>query len=94
MLLLLCLSGRALLLSTPVLRRHYACLSASVAQLQGARAHVTCYNRTQVSGVFESTDANQVSTIFIVATQIYNVATELYIVATELYSVATELYCV
>jgi hypothetical protein len=55
---------------------------------------VTCYNRTQVSGVFESTDANQVSTIFIVATQIYNVATELYIVATELYSVATELYCV
>ena len=31
-------------------------------QLQGARAHVTCYNRTQVSGVFESTDANQVST--------------------------------
>ena len=55
---------------------------------------MTCYNRTQVSGVFESTDANQVSTIFIVATQIYNVATELYIVATELYSVATDLYSV
>ena len=33
-----------------------------VAQVQGARAHVTCYNRTQVSGVFESTDAHQVST--------------------------------
>ena len=55
-------AGRALLLSTTVLRRHYACLSGCVAQLQGARAHVTCYKRTQVSGVFESTDANQVST--------------------------------
>jgi hypothetical protein len=53
---------RALLVSTTVLRRHYACLSGLVTQLQGARAHVTCYKRTQVSGVFESTDANQVST--------------------------------